>query len=181
MILADQESIRIVETYRSTFPNVPKLWRELNNAISILAGGSGSYSIGPCVFERGRISLPNGLYLHYHNLRHSPQQGWVYDHAGKPRRLYGGALLENIVQALARIIVMDAALRIEEQIKAAGLQLALQVHDALAYVVPERFENAVSEIIAREMYKRPTWAPELPLAAELQRGYSYGDLTKVEL
>lgn len=174
LILEDDVSLMIVNTYRGTYTGVPAKWKELNNAISILAGGRGSYSIGPCIFERGRISLPNGLYLHYHNLRNTPD-GWVYDHAGKPRRLYGGALLENIVQALARIIVMDAMLRIAERFKKADLHLALQVHDALAYVVPNKLAAAAGAIMREEMNKPVAWAPGLPLAADLKYGPTYGD------
>lgn len=174
LILQDQQSLLIVNTYRGTYPGVPAAWKALNNAISILAGGPGSFTFGPCVFERGRIALPNGLYLYYHNLRQTTD-GWVYDHAGKPRRLYGGALLENIVQALARIIVMDASVRIADRLKAFGIQLALQVHDALAYVVPDALVTQVGNIMKEEMNRRPTWAPNLPLACDLKSGPTYGD------
>lgn len=186
LILADEESQRIVNTYRATYTGVPKLWKALNNAIGILAGGYGNFSIGPCEFLRGKISLPNGLYLHYHNLRQVRTTNgleWIYDHAGKPRRLYGGALLENIVQALARIIVMDTALRIEKRLENiclatknyVGVNLALQVHDALAYVVPDEVVTYVGSVMMEEMRARPVWAPDLPLAAELHKGPTYGD------
>lgn len=171
LILQDQQSLLIVNTYRGAYTGVPAMWKVLNNAISILAGYGGSLSIGPCVFSKGKISLPNGLYLHYHNLRQTPD-GWLYDHGGKPRRLYGGALLENIVQALARCIVMDAAVRIAYRIK---YQLALQVHDALAYVVPDAEVTLVSYILTEEMNRRPQWAPDLPLACEVKVGQTYGD------
>jgi hypothetical protein len=149
LILRDDESLLIVNTYRGTYPGVQNIWRALNSAIPILAGAPGSFTIGPCVFQRGKISLPNGLYLYYHNLRQTPD-GWVYDHSGETRRLYGGALLENIVQALARCIVMDAEVRIATRLKAAGwwfVQLALQVHDALAYSVPDALVPAVKQIM----------------------------------
>lgn len=174
LILQDQETLLIVNTYRSTYVGVPKTWRILNNAISILAGAAGSFSIGPCVFSKGKISLPNGLYLHYHNLRQTAD-GWVYDHAGKPRRLYGGALLENIVQALARCIVMDAETRIAARLKGTMVQLTLQVHDALAYVVPDQYVTQVGNIMKEEMNRRPAWAPDLPLACDLKSGPNYGD------
>lgn len=173
ILLTDIESTNIVNTYRSTFPGVPFTWKQLNAAISILAGSGGSFSIGPCVFEKGRISLPNGLYLNYHNLRHTPD-GWLYDHSGKPRRLYGGALLENIVQALARIIVMDAAVRIKNKI-GNGTPLALQVHDALVYVVPDAMVDIVQPIMMEEMNRTVAWAPGLILAAEGNKGPSYGE------
>lgn len=179
LILDDAQALMIVNTYRNTFPGVPRLWRALNNAISVLAGNGGSFNIGPCVFEKGRILLPSGLYLNYPNLRQE-QDGWVYDNAGKPRRLYGGALLENIVQALARCIVMDAAIRIKHRIAAAGITLALQVHDALAYVVPDHLVFVVGKIMMEEMNRRPAWAQDLPLAAELGVGPSYGECKEVK-
>jgi hypothetical protein len=177
LILRDDESLLIVNTYRGTYPGVQNIWRALNSAIPILAGAPGSFTIGPCVFQRGKISLPNGLYLYYHNLRQTPD-GWVYDHSGETRRLYGGALLENIVQALARCIVMDAEVRIATRLKAAGwwfVQLALQVHDALAYSVPDALVPAVKQIMQEEMNRRPAWAPDLPLACETKFGPNYGD------
>jgi len=177
LILQDDQSLLIVNTYRGTYTGVPAMWKKLNNAIAILAGAPGNFSIGPCVFERGRISLPNGLYLYYHNLRQTTD-GWLYDHAGKPRRLYGGALLENIVQALARCIVMDAEVRIKARLKAAGwgyIQLALQVHDALAYTVPDALVTSVRNIMVEEMNRRPAWALDLPLACETKAGPTYGD------
>jgi DNA polymerase len=174
LILEDAQSQLIVNTYRNTYTGVPRIWRKLNDGISILAGGHGSCTIGPCVFELGRISLPNGLYLHYHNLRQTPD-GWVYDHAGEPRRLYGGALLENIVQALARIIVMDAAVRIKQRVSPYGIGLALQVHDALAAVIPEELVTWAGNIMKEEMNRTVKWAPELPLAADFKTGPTYGD------
>ena len=156
---------------------MPSLWKALNNAISILAGAPGSYRLGPCVFYKGKISLPNGLYLYYHNLRQTAD-GWVYEHSGETRRLYGGALLENIVQALARCIVMDAEVRIASRLKAMGLgfiQLALQCHDALAYSVPDALVTSVRNIMQEEMNRRPAWAPDLPLACDTKFGPNYGD------
>jgi hypothetical protein len=174
LLLQDQQSLLIVNTYRGTYPGVPNMWKALNAAIPILAGAGGSFCVGPCTFSRGKISLPNGLYLHYHNLRNTTD-GWVYDHAGKPRRLYGGALLENIVQALARCIVMDASLRIATRLKGTGVSLALQVHDALVYMVPDGLVTSVGSIMKEEMNQVVAWAPDLPLACELKSGNTYGD------
>jgi len=178
MILDDAEAARIVHTYRSTYTGIPALHRRLQNALPILAGAWGHFSIGPCVFERERISLPNGIYLHYRNLQQvttSDGVEWVYDYGGETKRIYGGALLENIVQALARIAVMDTAVRLENQLNPYGIGLALQVHDALVYVVPDALMPMVSKLVHDEMHRRPAWAPDLPLAAEVHTGPNYGD------
>ena len=143
-----------------------------------MAGGWGSYTIGPCTFETERIRLPNGLFLRYRNLRQVRTEDgleWVYDYGGETKRIYGAALLENIVQTLARIIVMDAAIRVEDQINPYNLSIALQVHDALAYVVPDTMVPFVGSVLHAEMHRRPTWAPDLPIAAEMHTGPSYGE------
>lgn len=178
LILSDEESQHIVSTYRSTYLGIPALHKQLQNALPILAGGYGSYSIGPCVFEFERITLPSGLYLRYKNLRQvRAEMGyeWVYDYGDETKRIYGGALLENIVQALARIIVMDAAIRIEKLINPYGMGIALQVHDALCYVVPDTLAPFLGSVLHQEMHRRPSWAPDLPIAAEMHSGPNYGD------
>ena len=56
-----------------------------------------------------------------------------------------------------------------------GVQLALQVHDELVYVVPENLADECKAIALEEMGRRPAWAQTLPLAAEAGYGSSYGD------
>lgn len=172
--LTDEEAARFVNTYRTVNHPVPTTWRVLNDNIRVLAGGHGSFSIGPCNFYGGRIRLPSGLDLKYHDLRNTGD-GWVYSYAGKPRRLYGGALLENIIQALARIIITDAIIRIRQRISALGIHLALQVHDELVYIVPSHLVDIVKAILSEEMNRRPIWAPDLPLQSETGVGQNYGD------
>ena len=172
--LTDEEALNVVQTYRNGYSSIPAIWRVLGDNINVLSSGNGSFSIGPCVFEKGAILLPNGLRLHYHDLKYDNNE-WTYTYAGKPKRLYGGALLENIVQALARIVVMDAATRLRAKLAMYDVQLALQVHDELVYVVPEEVAAVCEKIALDEMSTRPSWAPTLPLAAEASYGKSYGD------
>ena len=172
--LTDEEALNVVQTYRNGYSSIPAIWRVLGDNINVLSSGNGSFSIGPCVFEKGAILLPNGLRLHYHDLKYDNNE-WTYTYAGKPKRLYGGALLENIVQALARIVVMDAAARLRTKLATYDVQLALQVHDELVYVVPEEVAKVCEKITLDEMSTRPSWAPTLPLAAEASYGKSYGD------
>lgn len=173
--LTDVEAARFVDMYRTVNKEVPETWRKLNDAIRVLAGSGGSFSIGPCTFHHGYISLPSGLALKYHELENT-RDGWTYTYGGKPRRLYGGALLENIIQALARIIITDALVRIRGRLDRYGIRLALQVHDELVYIVPDAAVAVVRDILTEEMNRRPVWAPDLPLASECSQGeQNYAD------
>lgn len=175
MDLSDEEANRIVTGYRNRYPAIPATWKALNyTGIGVLAGNGGSFSLGPCVFEKGRISLPSGLYLTYHDLRYEDGE-WKFTYGGVPKRLYGGALLENIVQALARIIVMDAALRIEARLAQHGVYLAMQVHDELVYVVPDHLVDFVKQVLDEEMTRRPAFLPTLPLACDVESGPNYAE------
>jgi DNA polymerase len=173
IVLDDPEAQRIVRVYRETYDKIPQTWAKLGNAINVLSD-RGSFEIGPVQFQKEAILLPSGLKLHYHDLQYKNEE-WVYTHGGKPKRIYGGALLENIVQALARIVVMDAAVRLRKLFQPYGVQLALQVHDELVYVVPDDLAVVCKQITLEEMSRRPAWAPDLPLAAEADVGQSYGD------
>jgi len=174
IVLTDEEAQNVVGTYRSGFAAVPKMWNMLDDHITIMAAKLGDFSIGPCQFRKGYIALPNGLRLNYLDLD-SSDDGWTYTYGGKTKKLYGGSLLENIVQALARIIVMDAGVRLRAKFAQYGIQLALQVHDELVYVVPTELANTCKQIALEEMSRRPAWAPSLPLAAEAGWGKTYAD------
>jgi len=173
-VLTNEQSQGVVATYRRKYSAITAAWRALNDVgIPVLARG-GTFTFGPCVFEQGAINLPNGLQLKYHDLRHE-QGGWVYTYAGETKKLYGGKLLENIVQALARIVTMDAGVRIQKRVREYGLWLNLQAHDELVFLTPKPLVATVSEILVEEMRRRPSWAPDLPLDCEVGTGPSYGD------
>jgi DNA polymerase len=171
--LSDEEALRIVSLYRTTYSGIPATWKKLDGLISALAQGR-TAQFGPCAIEDGTIRLPSGLRLNYHKLSNT-SDGWMYEYAGKPKKLYGGSLLENIVQALARIVVMDAAMRIRTHFAKLDIQLSLQVHDELVYVVDNEAASVCKQIVLEEMRRRPSWAPDLPLDAEADLGPSYGD------
>ena len=170
-----QQANEIVAFYRNKYHHISSTWKDLqNNALPVLGGSYGGFKIGPCVFENEAILLPNELRLHYYKLRrYQTAEGfneWGFMYGAEPKKLYGGKILENIVQALARIHTMDAALRIQQYLK-----LAMQVHDELVYVVPDQQVAQVKQLLREEMCSPPIWAPELPLAVDIGEGKTYGD------
>jgi DNA polymerase len=127
-------------------------------------------------FLHEAIRLPSGLHLHYHNLRLDLNSNqWLYDYAGRPKRIYGPKLLENIVQALARIVIMDVMVSLRNRIRGYGAYWVHQVHDELVYIVPNDSVHDFMAILNQAMYVSPKWMPTLPLASEIGYGSNYGD------
>ena len=125
------------------------------------------------------VRLPNGLYIRYPNMRQKTDEETgrvevVYDtkkgRAIIPNRIYGGKLIENVCQALARIIIGDQMLMIAKK-----YQVVMTVHDAIACIVPTAEVATAQEYVEMCMRIRPKWGLELPLNCESGYGESYGD------
>jgi len=84
--------------------------------------------------------------------------------------IWGGAFTENIVQALARIIVGEQMLRISERFR-----VVLTVHDAAVVVVPDSELESALDYVTLCMSTPPDWANGLPVACEAKYGKTYGN------
>ena len=172
--ITENQARDFVDVYRTTYREIPAMWKFCDDTIELLANG-GQRLLGPCRAQHKAILLPNGMTIDYHNLRlveNKKYSGWVYDFAGMGRTLWGGKVVENICQSLARIIITQHMLDIKKKLK---LNAALQAHDELVYVVPtshaEKFKLAVEKL----MHQPPAFAPDLPVGAEAAYGPTYGD------
>lgn len=176
------ETKRVIDTYRRTYPMIPQLWKQAGEILdAIIADQYTELGRDGILKIEGRngIRLPNGLYLKYPNLRihQNPEDGkteYVYDtkkgRAIIPNRIYGGKVVENVCQALARIVIGDQMLRIAERYR-----VVMTVHDAVAAVVPEDDVDIARSYVEVCMRTRPEWALDLPLNCESGYGKSYGD------
>lgn len=79
-------------------------------------------------------------------------------------------MVENIVQALARIIVGEQMLSINEHYRP-----VLTVHDAAVCVVHKSDIDPAVNFIRQIMSAPPEWAPGLPVSCDVKYGGSYGD------
>lgn len=167
------ETDKWVSIYRTVYSRIPLLWRLFDNHLSVMAAG-GKVKIGPVTLAKESIILPNGMAIVYNNLRQIQNEkysGWVYNFAGETRTLWGGKVTENVVQALARILIMQYMLQIKHMIK---LYPALQQHDELDYIVPAQYADKVSAVIGKIMRVPPAWAPDLPVEVEINYGPTLG-------
>lgn len=175
-----EECDRIVNVYRDTYPAIPKLWKEAGTALTVMQRDM-ECSLGHhnalLVDGTDGIRLPNGLYVSYPNLRvdvdEDNQSETLYDTLkGRtlvPTRIYGGKVVENVCQALSRIVIGEQLLAVSKEFK-----VVMTVHDAIgALAETEGVEEAMLRV--EELMKiRPKWAPDLPLDCEGGYGVSYG-------
>jgi DNA polymerase len=179
--VSEDEAKRIIDTYRRTYPNISALWKEAAKIFSAIIGEqTTSFGRGGILKVDGSegILLPNGLRLKYPNLRKKTDDDgdveYVYDtKKGKaviPNRIYGGKVIENVCQALARIVIGEQMLMIAKKYR-----VVMTVHDAVACIAPEDGAETAKEYVELCMRLRPSWATELPLNCEAGYGKSYGD------
>jgi DNA polymerase len=173
------ECERIIEVYRATYFKIPQLWQAANEALDAMIANQtaplGRVGVLTVDGESG-IILPNMLYLRYDNLRKERFRGkfgMVYDqNKGRSvltKRIWGGACIENICQALARIVIGEQMLMIARR-----HGVAMTVHDSVVAVVPEFNAKDARAFVEGCMRIRPKWAVGLPLDCESKIGASYG-------
>jgi len=165
---------RTVRTYRDRYWQIPNLWNRLQSATrSVWSNPAASnirINIGPVTITYAEIEGPNGLSMKYKNPRLDNGE-YIYNYGWGTYKMYGGKMLENIIQFLAYIIIMNAALRLNDL----GYRFVLQAHDELVFIAPIDDEANAKAIIYRELTRRPSWGKDIPLEAEVKSGPTYGD------
>ena len=177
--LSDNECQRLVKVYREVNDKVIALWKKCDEALQNMASwneNSQPYYLDAhnclLVCKEG-IKLPNGLYIYYPGLTWDTSESkskFVYKARNGFTSIWGGSVVENVVQALARIIVGEQMVKINEKYKP-----VLTVHDAVVCVAQDDDVDNASKFIIDIMSTPPQWAAGLPVACEAKYGDSYGD------
>ena len=165
-----EEANRYVQTYRKTYSKIRNLWYTADTMIKYMAVGQ-TIELGPVKTIKNGILLPNGRRLNYPDLRRDSHGQWVYTYRGKETNLYGGKLIENIVQALAAIVVSTAEVYLYRR----GWLSSLQVHDELVYLIPEALVEKFCKVLEKVLTRPVEWMPDLPVAAEVAYGDNYAE------
>lgn len=181
----DESACRfILRKYRDTFVHIPALWEEANKCLEALSFDDlrtftfGKQPQAVNVLPGVGFDLPNGLPLRYNNLRlqeaklglgNTTGTEYVYDTRKGTTKIYGGKVVENICQALARCVIGEQMLRVAKRYK-----VVLTVHDAIACIAPIEEKDEAVAYVEQCMKWRPSWAKTLPLSCEVGYGESYG-------
>lgn len=162
----------IIDIYRKNAKPVTEFWELCDALLNRSIAGGKTYSHKCLTFEKEKILLPNGMYLRYPDVKGNPDEKgrvqWTYGEQGK--KLYGGKLTENIVQAVARCVMTDGMLRIQRR-----YPCVLTVHDEVVVLVPEDEANIAEPWVLAQMTVEPPYMPGIPLAAETGVGRRYGE------
>ena len=182
------EAQRIVRLYRQKNHKIVSFWQRCGYALGgIVSRGSGQIT-DLIEYDTDGIKLPNGLKIRYPALR-SQANGYEYINSSRSykkvvvnrvtgnaqstndwTKIYGGKVTENIVQALARIIVAEQMVEIGKL-----YHVAFQVHDEVVVTVPASQSTHAQQHIVMCMSEPPSWAGKLPISCEIGSGSNYAD------
>lgn len=181
LIITTEFSKTVVDIYRAAHPQVQKLWKRGADALKAIANGE----IGIAVDFRGIVRtcrdglvMPGGLRILFPDMKfdkHAGQYGGEFSFwNGKAREhIYGAKLIENIVQCLARIIVLG-------QSRITALELVTiakwvhSVHDEAVFVTEDFYAPYVHERLLANMRIPPAWCETLPVNSEGGFNQRYG-------
>lgn len=180
--LPDEEIKDIVDKWRNTNPKIRNLWYSFNDAAIRVIQNGGSLRVRCCTFAREcdcirgttcmTISLPSGRKLYYvepsvgENRWGGPSITYMgVNDKNKWGRIetYGGKLVENVVQAIARDCLAQAI----EHLEAAGLPVVFHIHDEVVIDTAAFDTNdAMLDKVVKIMSTPIPWVEGLPLGAD---------------
>lgn len=185
---------KVVETFRRKYKHIANLWGVMDTAFKEVFAGGGDRTVGPLRFTlidetTVGIHLPSGRIMYYRNLRWEKRIGSMtyVDFNGKRvsrsgqtsyelkygtgKKVYGGLLVENVVQSMSRDILVIALHRAE----LSKYPVVLHVYDSITVRVPKAKAKKALALLEGMLSKAPPWAKGLVLGAE---GHIAGNLNK---
>ena len=169
---------RCVDLYRKAHPAIclrpDGYWSQAERMLIHLVNGS-EERWGPLLIRDKRIWLPNGLPIVYDTLKRedgidprgfgyrlNTRRGWVH--------MYSGKLVENVVQALARVKIAEDILEIQR----GGLRVKGMSHDEAWILIPQGAMAQQALQWCGQVMSRPArWLPACPFAADLAMAEHY--------
>ena len=165
MQIAETEAMSVVNTYRTSYERIPMLWSRLQELLIKSTHPATRGETYRCITIGDKsLHLPNGMSLRYEDLTINRDGSLNYKFRKARETTWGGRITENVIQALARIVITDAMLRLDKNYP--DMDVVLTVHDEVIVVAPEDNPDARMGTIIKELCVPPQWASSLPLDAE---------------
>jgi len=171
------EAKDVVDKWRDEYPEIARGWRTCHAALTPIMYGATSSAVDPWGMVTScpeGLKTPKGM-IRYPDLRTERNDDgkveFVYGHGRNKARIYAGKIDENIVQHLARCVIADNAIQIQQL---TGYNPALTVHDELVYVAPEEEAVQLLDTVQQVMRTPPHWWPELVTWSQGDIADTYG-------
>ena len=163
---------KLIKKLRTRYSKIPEFWRTVEKAWRFVTkypkeeygfNFTNPYPLKPILNFYNQndttiIQLPSGRCLYYPYASVNKQGDLLY----RWGKLWGGSITENIVQAIARDILGEALLRLEQ----ADFNIVLHVHDEVISLLPKSNANKQLQQMIEIMEIVPDWAQGLPIAVE---------------
>jgi DNA polymerase I-like protein with 3'-5' exonuclease and polymerase domains len=187
-------AVKLVKHYRSSYQRISGYWLAIDEVFRSSVQTKSIFQIQRIGIATSHtatyITLPSGRKLVYPNARilpNAPEAIKYLDDDGNDasftpdqpplcygggKKLHGGILTENIVQAIARDLLADTILEVED----AGIPVVHHIHDEIIACVPEADAERAMEIMKGAWISGPAWASGLKLDAEGKIGKNLAEL-----
>ena len=177
--VGEEECKRIIQVYRSANGAISQLWRDAQNALMGMYQneryGVGKEGVLRILPEVQGIRLPSGLIMRYGDLKaEEGDMGVQFSYKTRRGRvnIYGGKVIENVCQGIARCVMSDQMLLISKR-----YPILLTVHDSVVCCVPDSEVNEAAAYVDSCMRHTPAWAQGLPVRGDVETGKNYGECT----
>ncbi len=172
-----EECKKIIHTYRKVYSAIPNFWKKAQIGLEAIIKGKymevtkQKQALG--IIPNVGFDLPNKLQLKYPDLKKEQDSSGEYYFSYKSRKdrinIYGGKVVENICQAVARCVIGEQMLKVSKKYK-----VVMTVHDAVTCIAREEEVKEAAAYVTECMKWKPDWCQDLPLDCETEYGESYG-------
>ena len=176
VIISSAEARRTVKLYRLKHPRIVGLWKLADRWLQHMMGNDPTPLVYKCIkihsnyLDRGAaIELPNGMPMYYPDIYRDAMGDIHYRHKRAWAKMYGSKLVQNIVQALARIIITDAELFMARK----GYPPCASIHDELVFILKRTQAEAMKKVLKKVLVRPPAFMPTVPLDCEVEYGRTY--------
>jgi len=176
--ITKEEAAKIIAIYRDTNDMISGMWKQAGIMLRYMVRGDampfGKDGVLGVDTRAPGIILPNGLLIRYDDLQEQENEKGGVEYSYKTRmgrtRIYGGKVVENVTQALARLIIGEQMLQIGKKYR-----VVLTVHDSIVCCVPDEEAQACKAYVEQCMRWVPAWAEGLPVDCDAGIGKNYGE------
>jgi DNA polymerase len=187
LMLTTEEAQQVITAYRARYPFIANFWKVAKLVLQgMVTGQSFHFGRGDWLqsdADEKTVRLPSGRFLRYPGLHvemvkrpgsDESQAAFVYER--KQRRatrrvfVHPGLFTENLIQAIARDVVMWQKVKIAQR-----YEVVTSTYDEIAFIAPERDREEAVDFGRKAMLTAPEWLGAMPLKCDIGAGASYGE------